>query len=235
MRILDPATTLESVQFLRSLKPADAKKLMQLARVRHAHPRDRLWSTGDPVAGPVLIVSGLARLFLEHDQGGETPFACLWTGDIPAPSLQAQKDWRVSAAAVTPVIHAIFPIEPFLEACVRTPQLGQQVLNDLATVYYNRSYWEAMLRIIPLKQRLLKLLARMADEVGTPNEEGILLDFPLTHQTVADLSWVQRDQAGRVLNELADEGYIVARPRFRWLIPDRRRLGPQPMIAPLVP
>ena len=235
MRLLDTATAIEGYRLLGYLVPSDLQQLIHVAKVRYFNPRERLWTVGDPVPGPQLMISGLTRVYLENDQEEKTTLACLWPGDIPTASLQEHTEWGASSVAVSPVVHATLPVQFFLECCGRTPQLAYQMVVELAHVYDTRSCWEARLKTVPLKRRLLRLFGRMADELGTPTEEGILLDFPLTHQVVADLSWVKRDQAGRTLNELADEGYIVDRPRFRWLIPDRERLGPIPMIHPLMP
>ena len=235
MRQLDPHHALKEVRLLRSLAEPDIQELVNVARVRSYQPRERLWIVGDPIPGVIQILSGLIHVSLDNDQGEAFTSTCYWPDAIPTPSLLKSAEWSTTAVAVAPVVWAIFPSEPFFTACARTPQLALRVLNDMCDITYRRIRWERLLRAVPLKQRLLRLFARMADELGTLTEEGIVLDFPLTHQVVADLGWVRRDQAGRTMNELADEGYIIDRHRFRWLIPDRERLGPVPMIDPLVP
>jgi len=235
MRLLDPETVIKDFPILHVGRTEEEKELIKVARVRIFQPRERLWTAGDPVPGPTFLLSGLVRMYYEGDDSEQATVTCLWPNDVPATSLQENGEWSCQAVAVAPSICITLPSRPFFQSCGRTPQMALTALTALANTFYNRMRWEALLRLVSLKPRLMMIFARMADELGTPTPEGILLDFPLTHEIVAGLGCVQRDQAGRTLNELAEEGFIVDRPRYRWLVPDRARLGPQPIIELLPP
>jgi len=234
MRLLNPETVIKDFPILRHHRLDESKELIKASRMRSFQPRERLWSPGDPIAGPFFMLSGMVRVYYEGDDGEQSTLTCLWPYDVPSPGLQVASEWASYGVAVAPGICCTVPGRPFFEACGSTPQMALTALTALANTYYNRMRWEAMLRIVSLKPRLMMIFARMADALGTTAPDGILLDFPLTHEIVAGLGCVQRDQAGRTLNELAEEGLIVDRPRYRWLIPDRARLGPQP-ITELLP
>ena len=89
----------------------------------------------------------------------------------------------------------------------------------------SRQYREARLRAVTLKPRLLMLLGFLADLQGTPAQQDILLDYPLTHEVLACGTRVTRDEAGRAARALERHGYFQTRPRYRIFIPDRQRLN----------
>ena len=221
----DPLVALAAAPFLRSLGSLEMEKLVATARIRRYRPREVVWTEGDPIPGIIFNTYGLTRIFLDGDPDQQTTITTLWPGEVPPGSIVQRAEWVSQAVAVSPVVMASIPAQAFYAACSQTPVLAHHMLEDVAASFYRRYSWEMRLRLRPLKRRLLMLFARMADEVGTPTSEGILLDFPLTHQIAAHLTWVKRDHAGRILKELADEGFFVDYPAFRWLIPDRQRLG----------
>lgn len=203
---------------------SEAEDLVRSARLRAFRPREYLWVAGDPIPGACFIASGVVRAYMDGPSSWRATYCLLWPREMPAASILQGREWISHAVAVSPVVLATMPFEPFHAACLRTPQQARQVLDDVLDRAGFRYAWEMHLRRLPLRRRLHKLFRRIARTVGTPTPEGILLDFPLTHQIAADLAWVKRDHAGRVLNEIAQDGLIIARPRFRWLIPDTERL-----------
>jgi len=221
----DALAALSAAPFLRCVDPSEAEELIRAAKVRHYQPREQVWTEGDPIPGIIFNTSGLSRVFLEGEPEAQVTITTLWPGEVPPGSVLQRAEWASNAVAVSPVVQATIPSSAFYAACTRTPALARQVLQELLSSLYRRYAWEMDLRMVPLKRRLLMLFGRMADVVGTPTSQGILLDFPLTQQIAAHLTWVKRDHAGRILKELTEEGYLIDRPCFRWLVPDRQRPG----------
>ena len=228
----DLVARLRESPFLRSLGQPEVEELARSARVRRVPPRERLWASGDPIPGPVFIISGLVRVYHDDDPARPTTITMFWPGELVAPSILQQEEWITHAVAVAPVVQVTLNRAAFFAACARNSMLAYHLLHDLTVAFYRRYAWEWDLRLVTLTRRLLMMFGRMADELGTPTPKGILLDFPLTHEIVAGLAWVKRDHARRVLNQLAGEGLLVDCPRFRWLIPDRERLGPRHRLPP---
>ena len=226
---LDPLAALSSISCLRPLSPSTLEEMATATRLRSFQPREQLWAAGDPIPGIFFPLSGLVRVYHDENPAQSTPVVTTWPGEIIVMNSQTHHEWTTYGVAVTSVTQVTVPFQAFADACRQNASQTHQVLNALVSDYSRRISWETDLRLVPLTQRLLLLFARMAAELGTPTAAGILLDFPLTCEIVAALTWVKRDHTGRMLNDLVHEGYLVKQPRFRWLIPDCKRLGELPL------
>jgi CRP-like cAMP-binding protein len=233
MRHLDPLQALSGIPCLRSFPPQALEAIAESARLRAFRPRERMWAPGDPLPGTYLVVSGLVWAYLDATHTGDSLVSTLWSGDLLEPYPGKLREWATYGVAVSPVVQAALPPDAFHAVSAHDPTLARRILSDLAYRWHRQNHWDVDLRLVSLKQRLLLLFRRMADELGTATQEGVLLDFPLTYEIVAGLACVKRDHAGRKLQELTREGYLTKRPRFRWLVPDPDRLG-QPICLPPV-
>jgi CRP/FNR family transcriptional regulator, cyclic AMP receptor protein len=56
-------------------------------------------------------------------------------------------------------------------------------------------------------------LLQLAEEQGTPTEDGILIKNRPTHQDLANMSGTTRETVSRVLKRLETQGYIIPKSK----------------------
>ena len=208
-----------------ALLPAKARDdFVAKCKVRRYEPRERMMAIGDLIIGPCWMESGLARIHLPWGDGRDYPIGFFWPGSILVTSLADREEWETEVRAVSPVTLVSIPRAVFRDLALREAGLSLAFLSAVSEGLRWRQHWEARLRAVPLRPRLLSILGRAADELGTPTSEGILLDFPFTQGALSFGTITSRDETARAMRDLEGWGYYQRRPRHRILIPDRDRL-----------
>lgn len=64
------------------------------------------------------------------------------------------------------------------------------------------------LNLLNARSRIIKTILRLANEYGVQKDNGLLIDFKLTHQQIADLTGVVRETVSAILIDLREEGLI---------------------------
>ena len=192
--------------------------------MRHYEPRERLAAVGDLIIGPTWIHQGLCRSYRPRDDGKDDPVGFYWPGTFFFNTLSDREEWEVEVRAIAPVTVVCIARLAFRELALRHADLSLAMMAALSERIRQRQHWDAELRSVTLRHRLLRILGRAADELGTPTPEGILLDFPLTQGALSYGTITSRDETARAMRDLEEWGYYLCLPRHRILIPDRDRL-----------
>lgn len=62
---------------------------------------------------------------------------------------------------------------------------------------------------LPVKERVIKLLVRLCKEMGKQRENYTIIDFPITHEEIAQMVGSSRQTVTLILNELRKQGILV--------------------------
>ena len=222
MRQEDPGVALAQSPLITRLPAELRDEFVAACRVRVFGPGERICLPGDPTIGPTWIEHGLIKVRTNDGRGGLAQAGLYWVGDTLLGAFRPE--WTGELTAVTATTLCAIPRAIFERMCETNAHLSFTWIGLAAEHTRNLQRREALLRSLTLRPRLLLLLGIAADLMGTPTPEGILLDFPLTHATLSCGTWVSRDETGRALRDLEQQGYLRCRPRHRIFIPDRLRL-----------
>ncbi|BAU09992.1 putative Crp/Fnr family transcriptional regulator [Leptolyngbya sp. NIES-3755] len=154
---------------------------------------NRLWS----------IESGYVRS-LTWDETGTIAALGIWgTGDI--------------------VGHQLSKIQPYQIECL-TPVLVREIPLSGDCVHLLLSHlqqMEILLSLASIKQasdRLMSLLEWLSQRFGELNDQGYVIDVPLTHQSISELIGSTRVTVTRILNQLERESKIQQLRQHRILL-----------------
>jgi CRP-like cAMP-binding protein len=116
--------------------------------------------------------------------------------------------YHYSAKAVTDCELLMINREQF-ESFVQQNSLAMVALTE----YLSTSYIKAQMKCQDLimngkKGGLYSILIRLCSSYGVATDEGILIDLPLTHQELANLTYGTREVIQRALKELREKGVI---------------------------
>ena len=129
---------------------------------------------------------------------------------------QAPK-YHFFAKAMTDCEMLIIKKEPFEEYILQDKERLSNLTSWLSTRYLKAQMICQDLIIHGKKGGLYSILIRLSNSYGIRTSEGILIDFPLTHQELANLSFGTREVIQRMLKELRDKD-IIAYDRQRLII-----------------
>lgn len=77
------------------------------------------------------------------------------------------------------------------------------------------------LAVLPVKDRVIKLLVRLCKELGIQKENYTIIDFPITHEEIAQMVGSTRQTVTLILNELRKKGILTWKQKkikiLRWM------------------
>ncbi|MCU0551622.1 MAG: Crp/Fnr family transcriptional regulator [Leptolyngbya sp. Prado105] len=156
-----------------------------------------------PAKGIWRIESGYVRSITWDETGTVSALGIWGTGDV--------------------VGHPLSNIEPYQIECL-TPVLTREIVlsSDFIPLLLSHiQQMEVLLDLVHVKQvseRLMRLLEWLTQRFGKLNEQGCVIDVPLTHQSIADLIGSTRVTVTRLLNQLERTGQIQQLRQHRILL-----------------
>jgi CRP-like cAMP-binding protein len=181
---------------------------------------------GDPLPGLVWVKRGVVIFWRFDHRGHLHVFDQAWSGALSLVTIVGRGAMAPNhISAVLPTEVCVLPWDA-LDAVRAECPLDGELLRCAGREHRRRINWQALLRGLTVRPRVMRILRRIADEFGTPGEDGWLVAFPLTGGDLAQLAYANRDEVGRALRELAADGLLKRVSGRRILIPDPDRLGP---------
>ena len=93
---------------------------------------------------------------------------------------------------------------------LRYPQLAINGLNMVAQHFVQISDRYRELATERVERRVAHALLRLARQVGTKTDEGVLIDIPLTRQDLGEMTGTTLYTTSRILSEWERQGWIEA-------------------------
>lgn len=219
-------TGMLSVDFAPHLSQQDLGVLLSRARPTSFRKRDPIFTAGDRSQGALLITKGQVKLFRMSEDGREVIFRYSAVGEIIglAELLSNSRRETCAEAQLSTEVYAI-PRGAMLDFMQQRPEVALRAIGVLAARV--RSLEEALTNLASdnVEIRLLRLLDRMA-LLGELQPDGrVLLDFPYTHQDVANQITASRQTVSSIFSEFKRRGVIesVGRAALLFQSPDDER------------
>lgn len=204
---LDPREILQLNPWFRSLPPALADGLIEQGAVLRL--RDRLiFAEGDPPNGLFALLAGEVHIRHASDDAAASVLEIVrpggWFGDTGMLDHQPRSSDALAVGRAT---------------LLRISRPGFDKLTDAREHYacFARrvcsQYRQAMTYIVstsrlPLRVRLAKRLASLAEARGVRVGAGVRLDLRLSQEALADMLGVSRQSLNPVLRQLQADGFV---------------------------
>jgi CRP/FNR family transcriptional regulator len=169
-----------------------------------------LFNERDTVEHIFIIVSGAVSLGRVHMKGKEFILKIL-SGEELVIEYQVFKHkpiYHFFGKTFTDCEMILIKREDFEEFIV-----NNQLAESALTAWLSTRYLKAQMKCQDLmmngkKGGLYSILIRLCNTYGVPTEDGILIDVPLTHQELANLTYGTREVVQRMLKELREKDVI---------------------------
>jgi CRP-like cAMP-binding protein len=171
----------------------------------------RLFCEGDPALQSYLVLTGRLKLTKLHEDGKEAVVRYINPGEITAAvSVFKEKNYPVTAQTVGPCEVVGWDRETMLALMTAHPRLAINMLcaaverlDDLQSRYLE-------LCVERVEQRIARALLRIMKQSGRKSDKGILIDFRLSRQDLADYTGTTLYTVSRTLSNWEKKGWIVS-------------------------
>jgi len=172
---------------------------------------ETLFREGDPALRSYLVIEGRLKLSKLHEDGKEAIVRYINPGEITAAvSVFNGKNYPVTAQAVGHSMVVGWDRETMLEIMTAYPQIAINLLGTVVERLDDIQNRYLELQTERVEQRIARSLLRIMKQSGRKTEEGILIDFRLSRQDLADYAGTTLYTASRTLSSWEQRGWIVS-------------------------
>jgi len=209
---------------LRRLDRATCDALLATGRVQRAAAKTFLFNQGDEANICYVLLSGEIRLLMLTPDGKRVII------DIIGPGVHlgffvalAGKQYPLSAEIIEDCQLYAWDAARMREFVLETPHLTMNIISALTERVTCLQTKIQQLATENVEHRIAHSLLMLSRHLGKKEEDGILIDMPLTHRDLAEMSGTNIYSVSRVLHQWEIEG-IITTGRKRVLLRSPERL-----------
>ncbi|TCP44407.1 transcriptional regulator FnrL [Rhodovulum marinum] len=184
-----------------------------------------IWS-GDRMDFVASVVEGIATLSQTMEDGRTQMVGLLLPSDFVGRPGRETAAYDVTAT--TSLTMCCFRKKPFEEMMMRTPHIGQRLLEMTLDELDAAREWMLLLGRKTAREKIASLLAIIARRDASlkfaPMQGRIVFDLPLTREAMADYLGLTLETVSRQMSALKRDGVIVLEGKRHVTVPDFDRL-----------
>lgn len=193
-----------------SASPETLEWLLSIA-VEHDYPADRAVLMEDAWGNAVYFIeSGWVKV-RRHSGEEVVTLAILGKGDFFGEMAILDESPRsTDVIALSPVKLLSISAQRFIQTLFKDSQLHHRMLQ-LMVKRLRQTNFRFQLRHQPPAIKLANILVYLGETYGSPSEQGTEI-FDIPHKDLADVSDISVEEATKIMEKLADKGWIKIEP-----------------------
>ena len=221
---MDAIEALRATALFGDLDDRAQARLAEIAIHRRYRRGSVLFVQGEQAERCFTIVSGAVKISAYHPDGREAVLAVLGPGDVFGElALFDQSPRSADATAMEDSELLSIDAKGLHDAISDSPKLGLGMLRVLAERLRQSNEAFQDIAFFDVPGRVARRLADLADAHGTDGAEGIVIDFALSQESLAQMVGATRESVNKALALLKRRG-LVARIGKRYVVSDVARL-----------
>ena len=212
-------TCIGSLWIFQDLAQEDIEALAQKALRKKMERGQTVFLQGDSADEVFLIKGGRIKLTKVLEDGTELMLDIRKPGDFVGENMFSEENqYPVSAVCLEDTLTCGFTRTQFEELVLQHPSVGLQVIKTLSERISWLTNRVGSLAVSNIEDRLYRVLSNVAKEHGEQSPQGVVIQFPLTHEDLSFLTGAHRVTITRAMKALKKEGKIILEDR-RLILP----------------
>jgi CRP-like cAMP-binding protein len=201
---------LAGLPLLSGLAERDIAALAGLARTDHFEREAVIFSQGDPCDRVWLLQAGQVKIVHQEEDGREVILEMIAPGEPFGGAVLFLPTHPATARAMAEVTTVSLSSDSYRRLLMDHPELALRLVRMLGA----RLHSMMGLQILAgerVERRLAHILVKLADRVGRPDPEGVLITITLSRQDLADMAGTTLETAIRTVSRFRAQGWIKTR------------------------
>ncbi|MFH1176236.1 MAG: Crp/Fnr family transcriptional regulator [Acidobacteriota bacterium] len=191
------------------IEPAEYDEIRRRAVTRRFQPDEAIFHEGEPAAAVHVVATGRVKLTQNTAEGHEVVIRFLGPGDaLAAVAAVAGAAYPATAWTQTECQLLLWPHEVFTELLLAHPRLAGNVIRLLSERLGEMQERFRELATERVAQRIARALSRLVRQAGRRVENGVLIDLPLSRQSLAEMTGTTLYTVSRILSEWESRGFV---------------------------
>ncbi len=198
--------------FLLGISKEQVDEIVKRGRLRDLQSGAVLFRQGDPATQSFVVLKGRLKLGILHELGKEVLVRYIGPGELAAMITVLQgRDYPVSAEAVGATRVIVLEKQAMLKIIEEYPSVALNMIRnalDRLEELQNR-YLELYAERV--EQRIARSLLRIMKQSGKRSGDEIVIDFPITRQSLADYTGTTLYTVSRTLSAWEKKGWVKSK------------------------
>lgn len=160
---------------------------------------DRLW----------IVKTGKVKIVKHSDMGKDLLVGVISAGEIfGGVAVFGKEPYPASAEAMVPTVALAIGQRDFVDLVGRYPTIAFLMINELGKRLKDAHEMMQRLAMERVERRIAHVLLKLAQKIGSPTEDGIVINTPLTRRDIADMAGTTVETSIRVMSKLNKDGIV---------------------------
>jgi CRP-like cAMP-binding protein len=200
-KVMDRLQVLKKSLFFSSVPEAIQREIGSLFAEESFERDDYVFFEGDKPEWFHIVKEGRVKLVKHSDTGKDVILQVFALGDMFGEvSLFDHKPYAASAQAMEPSTVMKLARKDFLLFFGRHPFIATEMIMELGRQLREAHATIKSLAVDRVEQRIAIILLKLAEKMGTPQKEGMMLNLSLTRQDLADMAGTTVETTIRVMS-----------------------------------
>lgn len=200
---MDKISILRESSFFKNMSEEELREIEKFVIVRKFGKKIDIFSEQEMGDAFYVIISGVIKIYKSSSGGQIKTLALLQRGDFFGEMALLDEEMRSATARVLePAEILIINKSNFMNKLKEKPQLGMKIMETLSYRIREANRQIEALTFQNVIGRVAMVLIDLAKKYGKKVPKGILIEFELTHQELAELVGTVREIVTKNLNKL---------------------------------
>jgi CRP-like cAMP-binding protein len=196
------------------LSPAEAAAVSELFREHGYRQGQWIYVAGEPAERLAIIAAGKVKVIRPTPEGRDVLLDVVTPGEfLGSLAVLGDATYHESAQAQTACCILSVTADAFQTVLRRYPPVALAAL-ELVAARLRAAQDTVERQGIASARRVAATLLRLAERLGEPRQDGLLINMPLSRQDLADMSGITVETASRVMSKFRQDGLVQSGRRW---------------------
>ncbi|MCL5957824.1 MAG: Crp/Fnr family transcriptional regulator [Chloroflexi bacterium] len=191
------------------LAEKDFQEIANLFAERDFQKGEAIFLEGDDSDRLWIVKSGKVKIVKHSDTGKDLLVGVISAGEMfGGVAVFGKEPYPASAEAMEPTVALGIRRRDFVDLVGRYPTIAFQMIDELGKRLKEAHEMMRSLAMERVERRIAHVLLKLAQKLGSPCEDGIIINTPLTRQDIADMAGTTVETSIRVMSRLTKDGIV---------------------------
>ncbi len=201
---------ISQLDWFKAMTQYDIERMSEIAHLDNIPRWDPIYLPGDPARSIYFLKKGRVRISRLSEEGKQVTLSILEPGSIfgELAILDGDTPHENIAEALEDTLICQADREDFERFLKNHPELSLRVTKWMGLRLRQVENKVEDLVFKSAIQRLQSLLLKLSEDYAKPMEDGVLINLPLTHQDLGELTNIARPTVTDLLKKLEKQGFL---------------------------
>jgi CRP-like cAMP-binding protein len=201
---------IQSLPLFSTMADTELDGVIARARALHIPKGTAVFEQGQQASAFYVLIHGRLKVVQTTPDGQQVIIRFLVPGDIYGIAKALNRtDYPATATAIVDSVTLMWDMKIWDEFLARHPTFALNVMKMMGQRVQDAHTRVKEMATEDVERRVAHALLRLVKQSGREVDQGVLVDFPVTRQDIAEASGTTLHSVSRILNAWEDAGVVI--------------------------